>query len=108
MSHDRLLDGLFRFSDQNRKSISKCITENLLGRICHSKKIEQRQIQVNLLEKIPGLPKLNNSQLEAVKKVRFKITQTYRLNIYIFIMRLRFDYRIYDLKDSGLERLYYW
>ena len=55
--------------DYDYPRLSRCLTENLLGRICHSKKMENRVIQDELLQNIPNLPKLNFSQEEAIKKV---------------------------------------
>ena len=56
-------------SDGYNSPMSKCLIENLLGRICHSKRIENREIQMELLQNIPNLPKLNFSQEDAIKKV---------------------------------------
>jgi superfamily I DNA and/or RNA helicase len=69
ITHDRFLDGLDQLSDPDYQRLSRCLTENLLGRICHSKKMENREIQEELLKDIPNLPQLNFSQEEAIKKV---------------------------------------
>jgi regulator of nonsense transcripts 1 len=69
ITHDRFMEGLDMLSDPDYSRLSRCLTENLLGRICHSKKMENRVIQDELLENIPNLPKLNFSQEQAIKKV---------------------------------------
>lgn len=69
ITHDRLLEGLDMLRDPDRRPLTRCLTENLLGRICHSKKMETRQVQHELLQDIPNLPRLNFSQEDAIKKV---------------------------------------
>lgn len=69
ITHDRLMEGLEMLRDPEFQTLSRCLTENLLGRICHTKKMETRAVQEHLLQDIPHLPKLNFSQEEAIKKV---------------------------------------